>query len=214
MASYQKIVAMFFAGGVALMMGASPAMAGMGSAKSNPHNPCGTMAKNPCAAKGKIDATRLTRPAGTHLMKGRHRALVKEGRHLWHDKSLSTNGLSCNSCHHNHAAFRATFAKPYPHYVAMPDQQAGMKKVYLDEMIQFCMVSPMAAKPLPWNSRRLAALTAYTKTVQKSFKPPVGGMKGKNPCHPGAMEKMHNPCHPKMANPCHPKAANPCAPKH
>ncbi|MDR3370420.1 hypothetical protein [Rhodoferax sp.] len=30
---------------------------------------------------------------------------------------------------------------------------------------------PMAAKPLPWNSKELAGLAAYLLTVQKTFKP-------------------------------------------
>lgn len=204
MASYPKIVAMFFAGSLMLTVGISPTMAAMGMTSPSMSNPCHAVARNPCAVRKKIDKNLLTRPAGTQLMVRKRQTLIKEGQRLWHDKSLGTNGLSCDSCHHNHAAFRASFAKPYPHYVTMPDQQAGMKKIHLDEMIQFCMISSLAAKPLPWNSRKLAALTAYTETVQKSFKPsaPMNNIKGNNPCYPNAMGKIRNPCQPKMANPC------------
>lgn len=79
--------------------------------------------------------------------------------------------------------------------VAMARDQAGLKRIRADEMVQFCMVVPMAAKPLPWNSKELAALTAYTLELQKAFKPA-------NPC------AMKNPCVPKD-----PSAANSSAPK-
>lgn len=38
-----------------------------------------------------------------------------------------------------------------PHMVAMARGQLGRKRVYLDEMVQACMVMLRAAKPLPWN---------------------------------------------------------------
>jgi len=109
----------------------------------------------------------ITRPAGYKPMAG-DPAL---GEKLFNDTKLSTNGMSCASCHANHGAFQASFAKPYPHTVAMAKDQLGRKTVHLDEMVQGCMVMPMSAKPLPWDSKELAALTAYTATLQKSFKP-------------------------------------------
>jgi cytochrome c len=93
------------------------------------------------------------------------------GEKLFGDTKLSTNGMACASCHANQGAFQASFAKPYPHTVAMAKEQLGRKTVHLDEMIQGCMVMPMAAKPLPWDSKELAGLTAYLLTVQKTFKP-------------------------------------------
>jgi cytochrome c len=118
------------------------------------------------------------------------------GKQLYGEPKMSTNGLSCNTCHSANAGFAETFAKPYPHFVQMAEEKGGLKKVALDEMVQFCMVAPMAAKPLAWNSRELAALTAYTGEVQKTFKPTLAGAKN-NPCaakNPGAMQ---NPCAPK-----------------
>lgn len=158
-------------------------------------NPC---AKNPCVAMPKLDPKLITRPHGYKPATGD----AKLGEALWSDTKLSTNGLSCNSCHANHGSFKETFAIPYPHTVAMARDQAGVKTVHLDEMIQACMVMPMAAKPLPWDSKELAALTAYTLTVQKTFKPGKAG----NPC----AARPANPCAPKAANPC---AKNPCAKK-
>ena len=107
------------------------------------------------------------RPPGYKPLKGDSTA----GMALFNDKKLSTNGMSCASCHANHGAFSASFAQPYPHTVAMARDQLGRKSVYLDEMVQACMVMPMAAKPLPWNSKELADLTAYVAELQKTFKP-------------------------------------------
>lgn len=109
----------------------------------------------------------LTRPAGYTPIAGD----LKLGEQLFNDSKLSTNGMSCASCHANHGAFSAGFAQPYPHTVNMAKDQLGIKSIQLDEMIQACMVMPMAAKPLPWNSKELAALVAYMQSVQKTFKP-------------------------------------------
>lgn len=117
-------------------------------------------------AAGDLGA-QITRPAGYKPRAG-DPAL---GEKLFNDTKLSTNGMSCASCHADHGAFQASFAKPYPHTVAMAKNQLGRKTVQLDEMIQGCMVMPMAAKPLPWDSKELAGLTAYLLTVQKTFKP-------------------------------------------
>lgn len=92
------------------------------------------------------------------------------GEKLFVDKKLSTNGMSCASCHAD-ASFSDGFSTPYPHKVDMAKDSLGIKTIHLDEMIQACMVMPMAAKPLPWNSKELADLTAYVAQVQKTFKP-------------------------------------------
>ena len=93
-------------------------------------------------------------------MKGDYVALAAQGKVLWADVKLSTNGLACATCHAGNAAFGPSFALPYPHKVAMVTGQAGVAELSMDEMVQFCMVSPMAAAPLPWDSTELAALTA------------------------------------------------------
>lgn len=176
-------------------------------AAKNPCNPC-----NPCAAK-KVSAGDFVRPAGVGGVAA-SAALVAEGKKLWNDPSIGTSGLACQSCHTGGAALNASFAKPYPHKVAMPSQMAGVGPIHLDEMVQFCMVVPMAAKPLPWGSRQLAALTAYSAELQKSFNPcnPCAAKNPCNPCNPCAAKKACNPCNPCAAkNPCNP--CNPCAAK-
>lgn len=221
-----------FSVGVVSAAGTNPC-----AAKGNPcaaHNPCAMKsnpcaANNPCAAKsGHIDPVAVRRPAGTRLAKGNHDDLVKEGGVLWNDTKLSSNGMSCNTCHENNNAFSESFAKPYPHGVGMVKERAGISKVHLDEMVQFCMLAPMASKPFPWDSRELAALTTYAAKVQKTYKPggaskkpqnPCGAMKGNpcamkaNPCgakNPCDMKQAQRNAKEKSANPC---AANPCAAK-
>ncbi|MFZ5502282.1 MAG: c-type cytochrome [Pseudomonadota bacterium] len=143
-----------------------------GMAEAAGSNPCGT--KNPCAAakSAKPAPAMVRRPAGTHLATGDHAELLKEGEKLWHDPGLSTNGFTCDTCHNNHATFSAGFAAPYPHAVGMVKERLGIAgKIRLDEMVQFCLVMPLASKPLPWDSRDLAALTAYTAEMQRTFRP-------------------------------------------
>ena len=79
--------------------------------------------------------------------------------------------MACQTCHTNNGLFQLGFATPYPHEVAMALDRAELAKVDAEQMVQLCMVVPMAAEPLPWDSTDLAALTAYVLNVQKSFKP-------------------------------------------
>lgn len=130
------------------------------------------LAANPCASQAatpEVDAKLVLRPKGTSLAKGDPAALVKQGEALFKDETLSTNGQACQSCHAGLGAFAPSFAKPYPHAVHMAVAKGGVTAVHLDEMVQFCMVVPMEAKPLPWDSKELAALTAYTGELQKMF---------------------------------------------
>lgn len=149
----------------------SPAQAGNPCAPKQ-SNPCAPKAANPCApqaARPEIDPKLVMRPAGTKLAQGDVAALTKEGQALFKDTKLSTNGMACETCHADNNGFMPTFAQPYPHTVGMATEKGGVAQVHLDEMVQFCMVVPMEAKPLPWDSRQLAALTAYTAERQKAF---------------------------------------------
>lgn len=57
------------------------------------------------------------------------------GKTLFNDRKPSTNGMLCASCCANHSTFLTSFAKPYPHTVAMALDQLGRKRVHLDEMV-------------------------------------------------------------------------------
>ncbi|WP_207802695.1 hypothetical protein [Motiliproteus coralliicola] len=184
-------------------------------AAKNPcaHNPCA--AKNPCTANpcaAKADSSQFVRPLGSKMYGGNEKGLMAAGKKLWSDTSLSTNGLSCATCHAGNQAFNATFKQPYPHPVAMASDR-GVDQIHLEEMVQLCITTPMANRALPWDSKKLAALTEYSKKVQKQYQmAAVNPCAAKNPC-------AANPCaakNPCAANPCaakNPCAANPCAAK-
>ncbi|MDX5376020.1 MAG: cytochrome-c peroxidase [Halomonas sp.] len=98
--------------------------------------------------------------------------LLAQGEALYYDTSLSTNGLSCASCHGSDGddrGYAATFEQPFPHQVGMAENQFGMAQVHADEMVQICMVAPMAAEPLEWGSDKLTSLAAYMVEVQRRF---------------------------------------------
>jgi hypothetical protein len=179
----------------------------------NPCNPCG--AKNPCATAmnpcnpcaARFSASDVTRPVGSKRYRDTRANLVSAGRELWNDPRLSTNGLTCNNCHMNNQAFLSSFLNQYPHEVAMA-KGMGIHAIQVDEMVQLCMVNPMANEPLPWDSRELAALAAYSVDVaQQNYI----AAKSANPCNPHS--SMANPCNPCATgmNPCNPCMANPCA---
>ncbi len=154
-------------------------------AKGGASNPC-----NPCGGGGHVDPALFKQPTGMRLGGGNRDALVAEGQTLWEDRSLGKSGLACASCHiDNTGQMQPTFAEPYPHRVAMPEQRAGVSEVTAAEMVNFCMVVPMMSDPLPWNSRDLAALTAYVESIQAGFEPAESG--GGNPC-----AAKNNPCNP------------------
>ncbi len=189
--SFQPVfAAMLFA----LGMGASPLMA----APCAPRNACaprsmpsGCKPKGNMAACGPmIPAAAVTRPQGVSAYAGSVEELIAFGEALFKDPRLSGNGLSCNSCHANHASYAPSFAEPYPHYVKMADDQSGIKKIDLDEVVQFCLLSPMAGKALPWDSKELAALSAYTAEQQKTFKPSHGAPKAGCAPHAGCKPSM------------------------
>ena len=163
----------------------------------NPCNPCGGM--NPCNPCGGMNPCN---PCGGGMAKGGKNlvALIEAGDALWNDNELSSNGTSCQTCHQG--GLSMTPAESFPHFVTMPD-----RVVSLDQMINFCMVTPMATKPFAWDDERLTALNAYyTYSISGAEMPPDRHGGGMNPCNPcGGM----NPCAPK--NPCNP--CNPCAPK-
>lgn len=162
-------------------------------------NPCGS---NPCAG-AKIDPARFKQPTNTPLASGDSDELLAEGETLWKDRRLGSSGIACATCHTDGVGQMAdTFAAPYPHFVKMPHDRAGVSEVSASEMVNFCMMVPMQDEPLPWGSRELAALTAYVEQIQDTFEPSARAPSnpcGTNPCN-------RNACNPRGANPC-----NPCA---
>lgn len=76
-------------------------------------------------------------------------------------QSLSASGRSCNSCHAEVDSYNPTFNKPWPHFVASVKSKTGLDKITAEGMVQFCMISAMGVRQLPWDSETLAALTAF-----------------------------------------------------
>ena len=160
----------------------------------NPCNPCGGNPCNPCGGGAAVDPARFQQPPSAVVAEPTPE-LEARGEALWNDKSLSRNGLACATCHvGGYAQMNATFAKPFPHRVNMPAQMAGVEQVNAAEMVNFCMLQPMQAEPLGWDTSELAALAAYVEKIQKGYDP---GQAAANPC-------AANPCNPCGANPCNP----------
>ena len=52
----------------------------------------------------------------------------------------------------------------------MVASKTGLDSTDAEQMVQFCLLMPMGReKPLEWNSKELAALTAYTLKYQKDY---------------------------------------------
>jgi cytochrome c len=116
-----------------------------------------------------LDPSLVTQPDDVEMHEGDPTELTAEGRDLFNNEGLGTSGLACQSCHEGLGNYNATFNEPYPHFVQMAQGRAGLEEVTAAEMVQLCMVVPMAADPLPWDSRELAALVAYVEDEQERF---------------------------------------------
>ncbi len=162
LASFFLVAAM---GGVSHAGKANPC--GQNPCAKNPcaANPCGARnpcAANPCAANpcGK-SANKPIR--STHITD--HKKLVAMGKRMWSDESLGTSGFSCMTCHDDHANLNLDKVKGWPHMVKMTGDI-----VTLDQMINYCMINPMAAEPLDPNSIEMTAMGAYYREYAAAFK--------------------------------------------
>lgn len=79
--------------------------------------------------------------------------VVAEGRALWTDGNLGTNGVACAQCHPN-----ATNSHPetYPKF----QKQMG-RVVAFWEMINWCLRNPLEGKVLAADDPKMIALQAY-----------------------------------------------------
>ncbi|MGJ3263086.1 MAG: c-type cytochrome [Salinarimonas sp.] len=111
----------------------------------------------------------VTPPADVSRFEAPPERLRATGERLFSDASLSTNGMSCATCHADFQSFNETFTEPYPHFVEMGQGVAGLDEVTAEQMVQLCMIVPMSADPLPWESEELAALTAHVVALREEF---------------------------------------------
>ena len=113
---------------------------------------------------------------------------VKRGKALFSDPELSTNGMSCASCHKDGGtvdgimgemkivAFEDLNVK-YPRYMSMMGQID--KVITLDQMVNFCVVNPMAGKAFAADDQKLADLVAYCTWVKPAIIPDAKMKEGK-----------------------------------
>ncbi len=113
------------------------------------------------AQSQRIPPSDVVRPAKTHPFAGNPAALLAEGTKRHGDASLSPAGRSCNTCHLEEDSYNATFRRPWPHFVESVKAKTGLSRISAEGMVQFCMISAMGTRPLPWDSETLAALTEF-----------------------------------------------------
>jgi hypothetical protein len=116
------------------------------------------------------DASQVVQPDGVALYADAPREdLVARGEELFGDADLGPTDATCAGCHAGMQRFNDTFKEPYPHPVAMASNMFGVEEVNAAEMVQMCMVVPMGADPLDWQSEELAALAAYVEVLRTEF---------------------------------------------
>lgn len=120
------------------------------------------VAESQSGRSARIDSADVTRPKGTVPFTGDPAKLLATGTARHGDASLSSvTGRSCNTCHLEADSYNATFRRPWPHFVASVKTKTGLDRITAEGMVQFCMISAMETRPLPWDSETLAGLTEF-----------------------------------------------------
>jgi cytochrome c len=89
-------------------------------------------------------------------------AVAAEGRALWTDGKLGTNGVACAQCHPNAAN---THPETYPKF----QKQLG-RVAQLWEMINWCLRNPLEGKDLAADDPKMIALQAYVYNERRGVK--------------------------------------------
>jgi len=79
--------------------------------------------------------------------------VVADGRALWTNGALGTNGVACGQCHPNAAN---THPETYPKF----QKQLG-KVAQLWEMVNWCLRNPLQGQPLGAEDPRMTAILSY-----------------------------------------------------
>jgi cytochrome c len=90
---------------------------------------------------------------------GQFMQVVAQGRALWTDGKLGTNGVACAQCHPNAAN---THPETYPKFQA----QLG-RTVLLRDMINWCIENPVRGKRLEPDDAKMRAIEAYIYAQRK-----------------------------------------------
>ena len=100
------------------------------------------------------------------------KASIMNGKALFGDASLGTNGKTCNDCHAGGGTMEGKMGKmvikpfhevneKYPMYWMMAN-----KVMTLDQVINWCILTPLQGEPLKWDDQRLADLAAYCASIE------------------------------------------------
>jgi hypothetical protein len=150
----------------ALVFVSTPTQAGQ--LANNPCNPCSVKDKNPCnpcSVKKKSAAA----PYKAKKAKGfaTFNQASAQGKKLWNDSTLGTTGFTCLSggCHGDFENLSFEKNQLYPHYVEMTE-----KVVTLTQMINYCLVNPMAGRPLTADSDEMTAMAAFYRSYRMQFR--------------------------------------------
>ncbi len=87
---------------------------------------------------------------------------VKQGRELFTDAKLGTNGVACAQCHPNAAN---THPETYPKF----QKQLG-RVTPLWEMVNWCIRNPLEGEDLAADDERMIALQAYITHERRGVK--------------------------------------------
>ena len=98
-------------------------------------------------------------------------ASIMNGKALFGDASLGTNGKTCNDCHTAGGTMEGKMGKmvikpfyevneKYPMYWMMAN-----KVMTLDQVINWCIMTPLQGEPMKWDDQRLADLAACCASV-------------------------------------------------
>jgi len=93
---------------------------------------------------------------------GQFMGVVAQGRALWTDGKLGTNGVACAQCHPNAAN---THPETYPKF----QKQIG-KVITLPEMINWCLRNPLEGRPLALDDPKMTAMVAYVTYERRGVK--------------------------------------------
>jgi len=88
--------------------------------------------------------------------------VVKQGRGLWTDSKLGTNGVVCAQCHPNAAN---THPETYPKF----QKQLG-KVANFWEMVNWCIRNPLEGNQLAADDPKMIALISYATWERRGVK--------------------------------------------
>ena len=91
-----------------------------------------------------------------------YQKVVADGRTLWTDGTLGTNGVACAQCHPNAAN---THPETYPKF----QKQLG-KVAQLWEMVNWCLRNPLQGQPLGAEDPKMSAILSYVTYERRGVK--------------------------------------------